>query len=202
MSNALARKKKRMQPLGYSKSELIGIQRHAKAQSNADYLIEESYYNVRMMAYQALHDKFGFGHKRIIKVEQTIDAYVENAKDGTTGEELCFYLKDKCKIDVREETKWLMDKLTVELQDGYFVEIDSLNHTLRQRYAGQDKDGNEKESVRTIGYFGDMKQCIKALLERYPRELSEKAQISFDEYLELLDKAYTRSEQLVNSLGK
>lgn len=104
MSNALARKKKRMQPLGYSKSELIGIQRHAKAQSNADYLIEESYYNVRMMAYQALHDKFGFGHKRIIKVEQTIDAYVENAKDGTTGEELCFYLKDKCKIDVREET--------------------------------------------------------------------------------------------------
>ena len=97
-------RKKRMQPLGYSKSELIGIQRHAKAQSNADYLIEESYYNVRMMAYQALHDKFGFGHKRIIKVEQTIDAYVENAKDGTTGEELGFYLKDKCKIDVREET--------------------------------------------------------------------------------------------------
>lgn len=88
-----------------------------------------------------------------------------------------------------------MDKLVVELQDGYFVEIDSLNHTLRQRYAGQDKDGNEKESVRTIGYFGDMKQCIKALLERYPR-------ISFDEYLELLDKAYTRSEQLVNRIGK
>ena len=95
-----------------------------------------------------------------------------------------------------------MDKLTVELQDGYFVEIDSLNHTLRQRYAGQDKDGNEKESVRTIGYFGDMKQCVKALLERYPRKLSEKAQISFSEYLELLDKAYMRSEQLVNRIGK
>ena len=94
-----------------------------------------------------------------------------------------------------------MDKLAVELQDGYFVEIDSLNHTLRQRYAGQDKDGNE-ESVRTIGYFGDMKQCIKALLDRYPSELSEKAQISFSEYLELLDKAYTRSEQLVNRIGK
>lgn len=95
-----------------------------------------------------------------------------------------------------------MDKLIVELQDGYFVEIDALNHALRQKYTGQDKDGNKKEAVRTIGYFRDMKQCIKALLERYPRELSEKAQISFSEYLELLDKAYTRSEQLVNSLGK
>lgn len=95
-----------------------------------------------------------------------------------------------------------MDKLTVELQDGYFVEIDPLNYTLRQRYTGQDKDGNEKESVRTIGYFEDMKQCIKALLERYPRELSEKVHISFNEYLKLLDKAYTRSEQLLNSLER
>lgn len=104
MSNILARKKKKMQPLGYSKSELLGIQREAKARSNTEYLIEESYYNVRMMAYQALHDKFGFGQKRIVLVEQTIDTYVENAKDGTTAEELSFYLKDKCKIDVKQET--------------------------------------------------------------------------------------------------
>ena len=62
-----------------------------------------------------------------------------------------------------------MDKLTVELQDLYFVAIDCRTHTMRERDAGQDKHCNDKESVRTIGYFGDMKQCIKALLERYPR---------------------------------
>lgn len=104
MSNALTRKKKKMQPLGYSREELKSMQIYSKAQSNANYLIEESYYNIRMMAYQALHDKFGFGQKRIVLVEQTIDTYVENAKDGTTAEELSFYLKDKCKIDVKEET--------------------------------------------------------------------------------------------------
>lgn len=105
MSNALARKKKRMQPLGYSKSELIGIQRHAKAQSNADYLITESYYNVRMMAYQALHDMFGFGQKRIIRVEQTIETYLgDTEKDGMSAEELGYFMKTKCGIDVREET--------------------------------------------------------------------------------------------------
>lgn len=105
MSNALARKKKRMQPLGYSKSELIGIQRHAKAQSNADYLITESYYNVRMMAYQALHDMFGFGQKRIIRVEQTIETYLgDSEKDGMSAEELGYFMKTKCGIDVREET--------------------------------------------------------------------------------------------------
>ena len=73
MSNALVRKKKRMQPLGYSKSELIGIQKYAKAQNNADYLITESYYNVRMMAYQALHDMFGFGQKRCQKFMAGMD---------------------------------------------------------------------------------------------------------------------------------
>lgn len=105
MSNALARKKKRMLPLGYSKSELIGIQKYAKAQSNADYLITESYYNVRMMAYQALHDKFGFGQKRIIRVEQTIETYLGDAeKDGMSAEELGYFMKTKCGIDVREET--------------------------------------------------------------------------------------------------
>lgn len=105
MSNALARKKKRMQPLGYSKSELIGIQKYAKAQNNVDYLITESYYNVRMMAYQALHDMFGFGQKRIIRVEQTIETYLGDAeKDGMSAEELGYFMKTKCGIDVREET--------------------------------------------------------------------------------------------------
>lgn len=105
MSNALARKKKRMQPFGYSKSELIGIQKYAKAQNNADYLITESYYNVRMMAYQTLHDKFGFGQKRIIRVEQTIETYLEDSeKDGMSVEELGYFMKTKCGIDVREET--------------------------------------------------------------------------------------------------
>lgn len=35
-----------------------------------------------------------------------------------------------------------------------------------------------------------MKQCVKALLERYTMELSEKAQISFSKYLELLKERY------------
>lgn len=105
MSNALVRKKKRMQPLWYSKSELIGIQKYAKAQNNADYLITESYYNVRMMAYQALHDMFGFGQKRIIRVEQTIETYLgDSEKDGMSAEELGYFMKTKCGIDVREET--------------------------------------------------------------------------------------------------
>lgn len=55
--------------------------------------------------YQTLHDKFGFSQKRIIRVEQTIETYLGDAeKDGMSAEELGYFMKTKCGIDVREET--------------------------------------------------------------------------------------------------
>lgn len=103
MSNCL-RKKKKMEPLGYSKQELLSIQQKAKQKSNADKLIEESSANIRLIIYQILHDKFGFGQKRIIRVENTIDEYLNTVSSGKmTAGELQYYMKEKCKIDVKEE---------------------------------------------------------------------------------------------------
>ena len=106
MSNALSRKKKKMQPLGYSMNELLGIQNYARVQSNAEYLIEQSFENIKIIAYQILHDKFGFGNKRIIRVENTINAYLNAKADEDahlTTAELEYYMKTKCSISVTEE---------------------------------------------------------------------------------------------------
>lgn len=106
MSNALSRKKKKMQPLGYSMNELLGIQNYARVQNNAAYLIEQSFENVKIIAYQILHDKFGFGNKRIIRVENTINAYLNAKADEDahlTTAELEYYMKTKCSISVTEE---------------------------------------------------------------------------------------------------
>ena len=81
MSNALSRKKKKMQPLGYSMNEILGIQQYAKVQNNTNYLIEQSFENIKIIAYQILHDKFGFGNKRIVRVENTINAYLNANAD-------------------------------------------------------------------------------------------------------------------------
>ena len=45
---------------------------------------------------------------------------------------------------------------TITLKRGYYIEIDSLNYTLRQKYIGTTKTGELKEVSRTIGYFGKM----------------------------------------------
>ena len=104
MSNALSRGKKKMQPLGYSANELLEIQQYARRESNTNQLIDEAHRNVRLIAYQVLHDKFGFGHKRIIQVEQAINQYLLTVEDESIStEKLEYYMKTKCGISVREE---------------------------------------------------------------------------------------------------
>lgn len=104
MSNALSRKKKKNDALGYSMNEIFGIQQYARAQSNTNYLIEESFCNIRLIAYQILHDKFGFGNKRINRVEMTIDTYLKSAANGELSTaKLEYFMKTKCNISVKEE---------------------------------------------------------------------------------------------------
>lgn len=104
MSNVLRRKSKKMQPLGYSERELAEIQNYAKNKRNTDFLIEESFLNLQLIAFQILHDKFGFGNRRIIKVENIISEYLKTtASGGLSTEQLQYFMKEKCGIDVKVE---------------------------------------------------------------------------------------------------
>ena len=38
----------------------------------------ECYYNSRMVSYLVLHDKFGFGQKRIVNLEKAVDRYLDD----------------------------------------------------------------------------------------------------------------------------
>ena len=104
MSSVLNRKKKKMHPLGYSKQELVSLQDYSRRKSNTDFLIEESFRNIRLISYQILHDKFGFGQKRIIRVEETVNKYLNTVSDGgISSDQLQYFMKEKCGIDVKDE---------------------------------------------------------------------------------------------------
>ena len=40
---------------------------------------------------------------------------------------------------------------TINLKNGYYIEIDPLNYTLRQKYTGETKSGEKKDAFRTRG---------------------------------------------------
>lgn len=64
MSSVLKRKSKPMEPVGYERKTIARVADAMTRQRNTDDLIEESYLNIRLIAYQILHDRFGFGKKK------------------------------------------------------------------------------------------------------------------------------------------
>ena len=57
--------------------------------------------------------------------------------------------------------------MKIELINGYYIEVDALNYTLRQKYEGKTKDGQPKESDRLIGYYGKFEEAIHSFLKRH-----------------------------------
>lgn len=87
-------------------------------------------------------------------------------------------------------------KVTVELIDGFFIEVDELNHTLKQRYRGEDKNGNPKDAERTIGYYPNVISCVERVLRLVHLSENDGSVISLREYAERAEKAFKRVEGL------
>ena len=81
-----------------------------------------------------------------------------------------------------------MEKLvTIELSNGYFVEIDPMNYTLKRNKTITDKSGEEKQRTVTIGYYGKLEHCVKEFLRQNGHDVMSNECISMDEYLDRLE---------------
>lgn len=103
MSNALRRKKN---PIFYTKREVKIIGRNDFEKRNADRVVTKSYKDFVVIGYIILHDKFGFGQTRIIRLQDEMKARLETAADGgVNGAHVGVVLKEKYGIDVDECVK-------------------------------------------------------------------------------------------------
>lgn len=101
MSNALKRKSKKNAFFTKQDTKIIG--RNDFEKRNADRVVTKSYKDFVVIGYIILHDKFGFGQKRIIRLQDEMKARLETAADGgVNGAHVGVVLKDKYGIDVDE----------------------------------------------------------------------------------------------------
>lgn len=97
MSSVLNRKKKKLQPLGYEEGIHIYNQQKVRALNYATEMASKSFLDTKLISYQILHDKFGFGLKRIKRLEDKINDLL----DGEVScNELEYYLSKKKGIDL------------------------------------------------------------------------------------------------------
>lgn len=70
---------------------------------------------------------------------------------------------------------------------------------MKQRFAGKTKTGEEKESVRVWGYYGDMKEAVRRFVGLVRLETMDGMVISLHEYIEALER---HEKAVVERLGK
>lgn len=96
-----------------------------------------------------------------------------------------------------------MKGVVIELVNGYFIEADELNHTLKKKYIGKDKKtGEKKPCEKIIGYYKSVQDCIERIVRLIPMDENEGAVISMREYAEAAEKAYKKVEEWRNNNGK
>ena len=122
MSNALKRKKK---PTFFTKQDTKIIGRNDFEKRNADKVVTKSYKDFVAIGYIVLHDKFGFGQARIIRLQDFLTSYLdEAASGGENGKDLAVYLKSKYGIDIKEEVGKIPQRQLMNLyaKKGFCIE--------------------------------------------------------------------------------
>lgn len=122
MSNALRRKKK---PTFYTKQEMRIIGQNDFEKRNADKVISKSYKEFVAIGYIILHDKFGFGQKRIVRLQELLKQYLDAASaDGWNGRDLSAMMKQKYEIDVQEKVRSVPQRqlMILYVKKGFCIE--------------------------------------------------------------------------------
>ena len=77
----------------------------------------------------------------------------------------------------------------IELNNGYYIEIDTLNYTLKQRYVN--KKG--KETSRIVGHFGNMRHLIYVYLEQCQIQFESCEGFEMMEYVKMVEESNKRA---------
>lgn len=78
---------------------------------------------------------------------------------------------------------------TIILSNNFFIDVDPLNYTLREKFEGKTKDGIGKESFRTLGYYGNLRGAIRKYIETCVQaEISDET-LTIEKYVERVEKA-------------
>ena len=80
--------------------------------------------------------------------------------------------------------------MQINLINGFYIETDNRNFTLKQKYIGTRKDGTKKESVKIISHCGSFEQALELFLRI--NQVPKEAKIAVDlmSYASLVEQSY------------
>lgn len=90
--------------------------------------------------------------------------------------------------------------MEINLANGYYIEIDEFNHTLKRKYAGKTKDGEEKECVKVIGYYGSLKNAVEGFIKHNQIDSMAYTSLNMREYVKIVDQINKDAVRAITSV--
>ena len=90
--------------------------------------------------------------------------------------------------------------MQINLINGFYVETDNRNFTLKQKYIGTRRDGTKKESVKIISHCGSLEQALETFLRMNQIPQDSKIAVDLMEYLNLVERSNKEAVRALKSV--
>lgn len=90
--------------------------------------------------------------------------------------------------------------MQINLINGYYIETDNRNYTLKQKYIGTRKDGTKKETVKIISHCGSLEQALETFLRM--NQIPQDSKLAFDlmEYVNYIEQSNKEAVRALKSV--
>ena len=90
--------------------------------------------------------------------------------------------------------------MQISLINGYYIETDNRNFTLKQKYIGTRKDGTKKEEVKIIGHCGSLEHALETFLRMNQISHDSKLTVDLIEYVNLVERSNKEAVRALKSV--
>ena len=78
--------------------------------------------------------------------------------------------------------------MIIKLTNGFYIEVDEMNYTLKRKYVTEDKEGKPKDVEKTIGYYSSLDGAIKRYITLNQIVLNSREAMELDEFVKSIER--------------
>ena len=90
--------------------------------------------------------------------------------------------------------------MQITIINGFYIETDNRNFTLKQKYIGTRKDGTKKEAVKMISHCGSLEQALETFLRMNQIPHDSKLAVDLMEYANYIEQSNKEAVQALKSV--
>ena len=90
--------------------------------------------------------------------------------------------------------------MQISLINGYYIEVNNRNFTLRQKYLGTSKDGTKKEYSKIISHCCSLEQALETFLRLNQIPHGSKLAVDLMEYANYIEQSNKEAVQALKSV--